>query len=646
VPAPRVVVIPFGVPAEGRGLGLGLAALVHAFVHVDGSGVALAQLHGRAPSSGGAEPGEAPPPSPVEAFVSPDAWRDISGRGDAPGAVAVVLTGSFEPPIDGAGTIHLLAFDVQDGRTRARVDASLEGDDAGATLVNALEQFGSGLGGEIGGLRDLRDLGWESLESVLRAERCALHDPTRGGPHDRLAAMLHLGRAIGDAPKARYPAGRLALLAMEVASGPAPDPRLASAAVRALERATTDAPGHVELLEALAALHLRLGHPRDAERRMNEATAIAPARVRPHALLAQSLRAQGLTAAALVAIEAGLGHHPNDPLLLAERGVTLLAMKDFDAAAASWRGALARDPVHPLAFGSLAALALARRDVAAAQGLVDAALAESRATPDVVRRAVQLALSTEAQGLPRASRVARLCERLLAVVPDDAHASVALARAQITLGETAKARTRLAQVALAAPHSAAAAEAQVTQLAVDDPSADLELQSVLRAAHTAPVTNLADVAARARRLATMHNAWTGWLAAAVAERRRGRWVAARGALEVALETAPGAASAHAELALVLLEVDDLSGALAHARLAATLEPESPRVLTVLARTLVASGRRNEATEVVHRALALRPEDADADAVLALLARPAKGSLRPWTRAARRARDLWRRLAGR
>ncbi|HZU84096.1 MAG TPA: hypothetical protein VE987_14305, partial [Polyangiaceae bacterium] len=41
------VVIPFGVPAEGRGLGLGLAALVHAFAHVDGGAVAIAQLHGR-----------------------------------------------------------------------------------------------------------------------------------------------------------------------------------------------------------------------------------------------------------------------------------------------------------------------------------------------------------------------------------------------------------------------------------------------------------------------------------------------------------------------------------------------------------------------------------------------------------------------
>jgi len=44
---PRAVVIPFGVPSEGRGLGIGLAALVHACVHVEGGGVALAQLQSR-----------------------------------------------------------------------------------------------------------------------------------------------------------------------------------------------------------------------------------------------------------------------------------------------------------------------------------------------------------------------------------------------------------------------------------------------------------------------------------------------------------------------------------------------------------------------------------------------------------------------
>src|SRR5258708_18838313 len=245
MPAPRAVVIPCGVPAESRGLGLGLAALVHTFVHVEGGCVAIAQLHGRPKD----EP-EGMSASPVEAFVPPAAWRDIASRGDTPTGVSLVLTGAFEPPHEGLGTIHLLAFDARDGGTRGRVDAPVDGENAGATLVGALEQLWSRLGGQVGAMDGLRELAWESLHSLLRAERCALHDPARGGPHDRLAAMLHLGRAIGDAPEARYPAARLAAIALETASGQTLDPRLASATVRARQRAAQDPPGPPRPIQA------------------------------------------------------------------------------------------------------------------------------------------------------------------------------------------------------------------------------------------------------------------------------------------------------------------------------------------------------------------------------------------------------------
>ena len=79
----------------------------------------------------------------------------------------------------------------------------------------------------------------------------------------------------------------------------------------------------------------------------------------------------------------------------------------------------------------------------------------------------------------------------------------------------------------------------------------------------------------------------------IAEQRRGRWAAARGALEVALETAPGATLAHLELAVVLLELDDAAGALAHADRALALEGDSPRAIRLRARALAASGRKEE-----------------------------------------------------
>jgi tetratricopeptide (TPR) repeat protein len=575
---PRAVVIPFGVPTEGRGLGLGLAALLHTCVHLDGSGVAIAQLHGRRND----EP-EGTAPSPVEAFVPPAAWKDIAGRGETPPGVAVVVTGAFEPPLDGHGTIQLLAFDARDGKERARIDAALDGAHAGASLVGAFEQLGARLGGELGALGAVRELEWDALESVLRAERCALHDPLRGGPHDRLAAMLHLGRAIGDAPLARYPAERLAALALETAMGATLDAKLAAAAVRALARAVEDAPGSVDLVEALAALEVRLGQARDAERRLNAALALAPERTRLYALLSQALRAQGNLDAALAAVESAPSQAGGDGLLTTERGVVLAARGDFAGAAAAWRAALAGDPVHPAAFTNLAALALRDADHATGQALLDAALASSRAHPDVLRRAIQLALATEAEGLARASRVAKLCGRLLEMIPDDPWASLALAKSQAVLGEVAAARVRLAGIEHSAPKSAPAAEAQTARLAIDDPAVHQEVQRVLKAAHSATPAELEGVAARARRVATLHASWPAWVAAAVAERRRGRWVAARGALEVALEMAPGAAVAHVELAEVMLELDDAAGALKHAEQAAALEGESPRVTAFRAR---------------------------------------------------------------
>ncbi len=621
--SPRAVVIPFGVPTDGQGLGLGLAALVHAFVRIEGGGVALAQLHTRRSADG-------EPQSPVEAFVPPAAWRDIAGHGESPDAVRTVLTGSFEPPTDGQGTIRLLAFDPHDGHTRARVDAVVDDEHAGASLVVALEQLGTGLGVEIGSLRGLRELGWESLESVLRAERCALHDPARGGPNNRAAALLHLGRAIENAPDARYPAERLAARALAWAVGPALAGREASAAVRALERAATDAPTRVELPEALALLLLRVGRAKDAERQVNTIIAMAPRRSRPYSLLAQALRAQGNLDGAFAAVEAGLAESRRDPALHAERGVLLADRGDVEGASAAWREALALEPVHPAAFAHLSALALRRRDTTSAQTLVDSALASPHAQPDVLRRAVQLTLITESDGLARASRVARMCERILEHTPDDAQASLALARALVTLGEPWQARARLAHVDRADPHSAAAAEAQITRLALDDPGAERELQSVLRAARSAAPNELADVAARARRLATLHGAWPGWLAAAVAEQRQGRWVAARGALEVALETAPGASTAHVEIASVLLKLDDAPGALSHAERAMALEGESPRILNVLARTLAASGRLDDARAVANRALAGHPSDEEAQALAAQLqARSDDGWGRKW-----------------
>jgi tetratricopeptide (TPR) repeat protein len=634
---PRAIVIPFGVPSDGQGLGLGLAALVHAVVQVDGSGVAIAQLHAGAGSAGA----ESAPRVPVEAFVPPAAWQEIAGRGDAPSSADVIITGSFDPPLSGPGMIQILAFDARSGRTRARVDAPVDDDRAGAALLGAIEKLGSHLGGQVGGAEGLGDLRWEPLESVLRAERCVLHDPQRGGPHDRLAAMAHLGRAIGEAPESAYPIARLASIALETATGPAPlDPKLLSAAVRALERATDDAPANVGLMEALGALHLRSGKAREAERVASEAIALVPDRALPYALLSQSLRAQGDLDGALSVLMAGPTASHEDPSFVVERGMVYTERGDLGAAAAEWRRALSRDPVHPVAFCGLADVALRLNDSVVAQSLVDAALAAGRVHVDVLRRAVHLALTTEANGIARASRVSRLCGRLVEAVPSDAAASLAWAQALVTLGEVGEARLRLAQVERAAPASAASAEAQMIRLSMDDPRTEAEVKSVLRASYTAAPAVLADVAARARKLGTMHGAWPAWLAAGIAERQRGRWAAARDALTIALEIAPGATPAHLEMVGLLVSLGEPARAVSHAERAIALEGPSPRALKILARALVAAGRRTAGLEAASRALAMQPGDEDLHALLAELGR---ADARPsWTAKLRAALSGWRR----
>lgn len=570
----RAVVIPFGVPDGARGLGLGVAALVHGFTQISGHSVALAQLHARAAAG---EPAVAP--TPVEAFIAPKAWQDLAGAGNAPTDVTVVLTGVIEPPFDGAGQLHLLAFDPRDGATRARVEVTFDPDGAGASIVSAFEELSKSVGAELGMLPELRDLGWDAIESVLYAERCALHDPSRGGPYDQLAAMVHLGRAVGEAPTCRFAAGRLAALALEAAVTSAPDAKITQSALRALERATDDAPTQLELVEAMAALEIRAGRAPCAERRMNAAIVIEPRRARLYALLAESLRVQKNLSAALAAVQAGLDSAGADVALIAERGTVLAEQGDVGEAMACWWGVLEREPHHLPVFANLAGAAARERDPVLAERLVDHALASVSAAPaELLRRAIHIALTVEPDGLSRASRVARLARAVVARAPDDPWAMLILARALAQLGEREEAVACLTQIERMAPGTPIAAEAQRGILALNEPAAAAELDSVLRAACEAPVGDLDAVAARGRRLAVRHRAWMGWLAAGIAHRRASRPLQAREALESALEVAPGCNPAHVELAALALSRDDTVEALRQVQRALALDPRDEMAL--------------------------------------------------------------------
>jgi tetratricopeptide (TPR) repeat protein len=605
----HAVVVPFGVPTDGRGLGLGLAALVHGLTRLRGENVGLAQIVGRRND----EPEAAP--APVEAFILPQQWRDLAGQGNAPGDVRMVLTGAFEPPDEAPGALKLMVFDARNGSAESIVEAHVDPERAGAAIVDAVEKVWTRVGGEVGELSALRELSWGALESVLRAERCALHDPTRGGPHDRLAAMMHLGRAVEDAPDARYPAGRLAAIALDAALGPGRDPRLAEAAVRAVTRAVADAPGQPDLLEATAALHVRLGHSIEGEATALAGLARDPSRTRLYVLLSEARRRRGDLAGARRAVEEGLAR-ADDIAVRVEQGVVLAEHGDAIGAEQAWRSVLAREPLHTAAFAHLSAMFLRRGDTTGAGSLVDMALAAPRAHVEILRCALRLVHAAEPEGVARGTRVATLARALLRQTPDDAGAAIALGQALAQVGETKKAIGAFTLVESLARGTALAAEAQRARFTLAEPLAALEIDAAFRASAHASATALDAIAVRARRLAAEHPVWPAWIALGVIERRRGLLGSAREALVAALASCDGCAAAHRELARVYAGLRDAKSAMGHAEKGIALEGESAPALGAMACALAADARLPEAEAVLARALTVAPGDPELLAIRA------------------------------
>ena len=600
---PRAVVVPFGVPEGAKGLGLGLAALIHHFARADGENVALAQLLSRSNEPGNTKP------TPVEAFLSPDAWRELERRGDAPRGVQIVLTGAFEPPEGGSGALDVVAFEPKNGRVLASVELVVRGGDAGKTIAEAIDRVWTEAGGDLDLSSRVGDLEWDALESVLYAERSALYDPLRAEPHDRLAAMMHLGRAVEESPEARYPAGRLAHLALETAA--LGDRKLAEAGHRAIARAATDAPGSIDLLEARAALELRFGASVEAEAAALAALARAPHRSRLFALASEARRMRGDHEGAKAILDEGFAKTGADPVLLTERGMLAADLDDMVAARAAWEAALGYEPIFPPAYLNLVALALRSHDEAAGQTLVDRVLVPTDAHPEVFRRALVIALASEPEGLARSARIAKIGDRLLSHAPNDAWTLLTTAHALSALGSAEEARRRFTQVAAIASETSLAAEAARGLFELDDPQAAAEIDAVVRAAISGEARDMPSVLARSRALSAAHAIWTPRFALGVAERRLGNVEGAYRAFEDTIAIAPGCVEAHLELATLGVQLDRPVDAVAHAERARELAGPAREVLLVLARALLSAGQGDEAREVVARLLAANPKDGEA-----------------------------------
>ncbi len=598
---PQVVVVPFGVPEEAEGLGIGLAALVHGFVRFGNDHVGLAQLLSKDATRA------------VEAFIPPAAWKELSANGPDPGPLDLVLTGSFEPPETGRGSLQLVAFEPKSGDVRAKEDAGFGQDDAGSAVAALLRVFCNKIDADIGHAEQIDDLDWAALESVLRAERCVVPNPLKGGAKDRFAALGHLERALSDAPTSRFAASRLAACAMEAAFT-APSATLAQAAIRSVTRALGDAPRQVELLEASAAMELRFGNSIEAEARVLSALEVAPDRGSLWALLCEARRSRGDRVGAIDAVRRGLARKIQDPLLFTEDGILRMDEGDRVGAAARFREVLARWPFFPSAWKNLAQIALREEDVITSQSLVDSALAARGLHPDVLRQAIELSLRAEPPGVARAARVLVLARSLVAIAPQDPFASLVLSRALSETGDKDGAVQALVRIEDLAKGSPLAAEAQRGRFQLEDKQSADEVDAILRAAGSASESDLSSLASRARRLSESSPTWVSAFALGVVHRKQEQWARAEEALNEALRRSPGCPPVLVELVSVCVGLREGERAMEHAAHAIKLAGENAKTLSVMAAALLCAGRQEDAEKTIDRALALEPKNPENQAL--------------------------------
>ncbi len=537
----RAVVIPFGVPSERQGLGLGLAALVHSTALFRGEEVALAQLHSQQQDAPGEEVGQPrPTPQPVEALVLPATWREIGQIENAPREIEVVISGAFEPPIDGRGSIRVMAYDARTSELFVTLEAGVEEREAGRAIGEVFERIWQRVGGgHRGAFEEIAGLEWDALEALLFGERSAIRDPVLGVVRDPIAAIAYFERAVADAPTVALPAKRLSDLVVQVARDCESETRIVSAGRRAVERAMVDSPLSVELIEAHAITSLRLGMPAQALADARRAVASSPDHTRGRLALVQAYRALGDQSSAIESVNEALGRHPNDIHLLFELGAMRAEEAAVQAAIDAWGAVLDRAPGHVGAFIGLAQLGATHKRVDIALKLVDHAIllsASRGASPALLKKALELIVANEADGLARSSRICVLAKALGPSL--DVPLGLLFARALHKTGSRAGAIDELRRLESVNRGHVLRGEVQHLRFSLEEPEACAEVEAVYRAASSVDAALLPVIAARAKRLASLYPSWMAHTALGIAERRLGRTEAAKAAFIAAVDIAP------------------------------------------------------------------------------------------------------------
>jgi tetratricopeptide (TPR) repeat protein len=317
-----------------------------------------------------------------------------------------------------------------------------------------------------------------------------------------------------------------------------------------------------------------------------------------HALLAEAKRALGDLAGAELAISRGVAVDENDPHVRHERAVVFVAAGNPLGAQVEWQKLLASHPLHLDAFVGLGQLALQRGDLPLAQSVVDHALAlHAQAPPEMLRRAIHLVMQVEPASVARGARLEALCQAVTRREPRDGVAELIHARALAEMGDMEGAVRKLDALEHTAKGSPVATEAARVRLQVREPLAAAFIDATMRAACETDghdVATLDTIATRARRLGDLHQSWVAHLAAAIAERRLGRFERAKEDAVRARGLAEGAPIVHLELAMIELGRKMPGEAAEHARKAIELEPALPRAREILTQALAAEAHAHEA----------------------------------------------------
>jgi tetratricopeptide (TPR) repeat protein len=591
-------VVPFGVSDDARGLGLGLAALLHHAIEFQGATLSLAQLFSRDDNAP-----EGSPPCPIEACIPPESWRDVHRNVGGGPELEFVVTGTLDAPTACGGAVSIHGFDPRDGTRFPAEESILEFDDAGTALVTLCERALGRHGFNTSALESLRGAPWEAIESLLRGERMLLRDAERGSDRDVVAALVYLRRALSEHPQSNYLRSRVAQVAFDLATHDEAKPSEISAAERALDGALMDVPECTEFLETLAAIRLRSGKATEVDARL--ATAIANKMHSPRifVLRAEALRHLSDAAAALEVLDAGLVHYANDVQLRTERGATLRELGRWEEAEALLEQVLVDHPRHPAPYVHLASIAERYARANKASALVDHALLVQQPSPLVLRAAINLALSAEPEGLARAARIGKLAEQLTRAAPSDPWPQLMLARAAAQQGDGERALRALARVRNLAPESAFEAEALRGEFAIHEPVFSEQVDKLVVDAQSAAPSELAGIVRTASDLTARFPVWTVWFAQALAEQRLGNLPAAKIACEYAIKHARGATPAWLELGAVLMGLGEHERAVEVAMHARTLEGDTPPALRLLVRALAASGKLDAALALADRVFA-------------------------------------------